>query len=82
MCAQREIRINGVAPGNIIFPGSTWEDKNKILPEMVRNMLEEKVPLRRLGTTNEVAQLVYFLLSDKAMFSTGSTYPIDGGQTV
>ena len=46
-----------------------------------KRMLEEKHTLDRLGTSEEVANLVLFLLSDKASFITGSYHLVDGGYT-
>ena len=75
------IRVNTVAPGNILADGGTWDKKMKENPEAVRYMLENKVPLQRFGTPQEVADLILFLSSEKAAFITGSCVVIDGGQT-
>ena len=45
-------------------------------------MLNEKVPLKRFGFAEEVANLVLFLSSEKASFITGSCVVVDGGQTI
>jgi 3-oxoacyl-[acyl-carrier protein] reductase len=79
--AESEIRINGIAPGNIMFPGSTWEEKFVASEATVKSMLDEKVPMRRFGTTKDVGLLVAYLMSSDASFITGSVYTIDGGQT-
>lgn len=78
--AQNGIRINAIAPGNIIFKGSVWEKKLRKNPTSVKKMLKD-VPLLRLGKPKEVADLVTFLASPLASFITGSIYVIDGGQT-
>lgn len=77
---RRDIRIFGVAPGNILFPGSVWEQKSAEAPDQVASMLERDVPLQRLGTADEVARMVVFLASPQAGFVTGSVHVIDGGQ--
>ena len=75
------IRVNAVAPGNIYFKDGTWDLKNSENPELVSEMLENNVPLKRFGKPEEVADLVLFLSSEKAEFITGACITIDGGQT-
>lgn len=75
------IRVNVVAPGNIFFPGGTWDMKMKEDAAKVNSMLNDKVPLRRLGKPEEVADLILFLSSTRASFITGACFVIDGGQT-
>lgn len=74
-------RINLVAPGNILFPGSTWENKLNDKKDETLAYISREVPLKRFGKPEEVADLVAFLSSEKAAFITGSTIVIDGGQT-
>ena len=76
-----EIRVNVVVPGNIFFKNGTWDKKIKANPDFVENLLKNNVPLKRFGTPEEVAELVYFINSEKASFITGSCIVIDGGQT-
>jgi 3-oxoacyl-[acyl-carrier protein] reductase len=79
--ADQKIRVNVVAPGNILFPGGSWDKRFRELPEQTRQMLESQVPMRRFGDPAEIASLVAFLCSDRAAFITGSCYLADGGQT-
>ncbi len=79
--SDNNIRINAISPGNIIFDGSTWEDKLKKNSNAVQNMLLENVPLKRLGDASEVANLALYLSSDLSSFITGAVWTIDGGQT-
>jgi NAD(P)-dependent dehydrogenase (short-subunit alcohol dehydrogenase family) len=72
--AREGVRVVGVAPGKIdtelVAPILAWTEKH----EMPLN------PLRRIGTDTEVADLVAFLVSDRAGYITGITVPIDGGE--
>jgi 3-oxoacyl-[acyl-carrier protein] reductase len=74
------VRINAVAPGNILFEGSVWERKLATDPGAVAAMLQSDVPVGRLGTPHEVAGLVAYLVSDRAGFATGQIWTLDGGQ--
>lgn len=73
--AAQGVRVNSVHPGYIDTP------LLKDLPKEAFDALVGKHPIGRLGTAEEVANLVLFLLSDKASFITGSQHVIDGGYT-
>jgi 3-oxoacyl-[acyl-carrier protein] reductase len=77
-----EVRVNIIAPGNIFFEGGTWGEKMRNDPERIRLMLDEKVPLKRFGTPEEVCDLALYLSSFRAGFITGGCFVIDGGQTI
>lgn len=75
------VRVNIVAPGNIMFAGGTWERRTTEDPTGVARMLEADVPLRRFGTVEEVSGVVAFVASRRAGFLTGACVVVDGGQT-
>jgi len=74
------IRVNAVAPGNILFEGGTWARKIAENKAAVDDMLTRDVPLRRLGRVEEIADVVAFLASPRAAFVTGTVIVADGGQ--
>ncbi|MGB8490370.1 MAG: glucose 1-dehydrogenase [Bacteroidales bacterium] len=74
--ADKNVRINAVGPGYIMTPLLTNTLDNSAL-----NALAGLHPMGRLGTSDEVAELVLWLSSSKASFVTGSYYTIDGGYT-
>ncbi len=85
-CLSREVgrygvRVNLVAPGNILFPGGSWERKRSEEPGNVEKYVVSEVPLQRFGRPEEIADLVVFLSSDRASFLTGACVVADGGQT-
>lgn len=75
------IRINGVAPGNVLFPGSVWDLKMRSSPQMTTKIIETEVPMSNFAAAEDIAEIVLWLASDKAKFVNGSIYTVDGGQT-
>ena len=69
------IRVNAVCPGFIMTPMQEAE----YTPEMQRAFYE-KLPLKELGSPNDVASLFAFLASDEASWITGQYFVIDGGE--
>ena len=79
--AHEGIRAVSISPGTIDTPlvrisADTFEGRD---PEELKAEWAAAHPMDRLGTAEEVAQLVLFLVSDRARFITGSDIPIDGG---
>lgn len=67
------VRVNAVSPGEI---------ETSILSPGTDDIVERQIPMRRMGQPREVAELLFFLCSDKARYITGSEMFIDGGQHV
>lgn len=78
---ERGVRINAIAPGNLLFEGSVWEKNLRENPAAVENMLREQVALHRLGTAEEIADFALFLASPRSAFATGAVFVVDGGQS-
>jgi len=80
--APRKIRVNAVNPGPVATPifaktGMPEEQINEFAAA-----IQNRVPLKRFGQPNDIANLVAFLASDDASFITGGEYNIDGGMNV
>lgn len=75
------IRVNTVAPGNILFPGGSWQRKLDIDREKISAFIASEVPLARFGDPEEIGAAVAFLASRQAAFVTGACLVADGGQT-
>jgi NAD(P)-dependent dehydrogenase (short-subunit alcohol dehydrogenase family) len=74
----RGIRVNAVSPGPTDTPvvGKVWPDKD--VAAQAIGQMTEAVPMKRFGTSEEVAKAVLFLAFD-ATFTTGAEFPVDGG---
>ena len=74
--ASRNIRANAVAPGFI------KTDMTEVLSDSVKENINSQIPLKRMGTAEEVANLVYFLSSDQSSYITGQVINVDGGMVM
>lgn len=77
--APNRIRVNVVAPGSIQFPGGKWEETKEHARPFYDSMLST-IPWDRMGTPEEVADVVVFLASPRASWITGACIVVDGGQ--
>lgn len=78
--AAKGIRVNAVNPGVVV---TQLHKRGGMDDDSYQNFVEhskETHPLGRVGTPEEVAELIYYLASDKASWITGATYEIDGGR--
>lgn len=75
--APQQIRVNAIAPGATATPINDWSDE----PEKKRT-IESHIPMKRVGTSEEMAGVALFLVSDDASYITGQTLFVDGGLTL
>ena len=71
--AKRNINVNVVSPG---FISTKMTDK---LEESQKNNILDKIPMKKFGIPDDVANLVYFLSSDKSSYITGQNFHVNGG---
>jgi len=71
--AQRNININLIAPGFIESPMTSKLNENQ------KKTIMDKIPMKKFGSPNDVANLALFLASDYASYITGQTYHVNGG---
>jgi NAD(P)-dependent dehydrogenase (short-subunit alcohol dehydrogenase family) len=75
--APHRIRVNAVAPGPVRTEGT---DRQLWVSEELVHRIEREIPLRRFGTTDEIADAVSFLAGPHASYITGQVLAVDGGQ--
>ena len=74
--ASRNIRANAVAPGFI------ETDMTNVLKNDIKENIGNQIPLKRMGTAREVAEVIYFLGTEKSSYITGQVINIDGGMVM
>jgi 3-oxoacyl-[acyl-carrier protein] reductase len=66
---------------NAVAPGFITTDMTDALPEKIKTEVKERVPVRRLGTPEDIADLVCYLSGPGAGYLTGQVIAVDGGMT-
>ena len=74
--ASRNIRANAIAPGFI------YTDMTSILSDEVKDSINVQIPMKRMGTTQEIANVAYFLGCEESSYITGQVINIDGGMVM
>jgi 3-oxoacyl-[acyl-carrier protein] reductase len=79
--ARDNIRVNSVAPGSILFPGGSWDRRQKEDPAGIADFVLRELPFGRFGRPEEVGAVVAFLASARASWISGASVPVDGCQS-
>ena len=74
--AARNILVNAIAPGFI------ETDMTGVLKEEIKNEIAKNIPMKRMGSAQEVAKVVKFLTSDDSSYITGQVINVDGGMVM
>jgi 3-oxoacyl-[acyl-carrier protein] reductase len=77
------VRVNAIAPGNVLFDGGSWAGKleNAEKRPVIEAYIRQEVALQRFASPQEIADVIVYMTSEKASFMSGSTVVVDGGQT-
>jgi 3-oxoacyl-[acyl-carrier protein] reductase len=75
------VRVLSVAPGSTLFPGGSWERRTREDPNGMAAFIERELPFGRLGTVDEIADVVAFMVSPRASWVVGTCITVDGGQS-
>lgn len=79
--ARDNIRVNSIAPGSILFPGGSWDRRQKDDPSGIADFVLRELPFGRFGRAEEVGAAVAFLVSPRASWISGACLPVDGCQS-
>jgi len=74
------ITFNSVAPGAIMISDTGWEKTLKDNPKDIEKFINQELPLGRLGSPEEIGDVVAFICSEQASLLNGASIPVDGGQ--
>ncbi|MCU0698182.1 MAG: SDR family oxidoreductase [Myxococcaceae bacterium] len=78
--APQRIRVNTVSPGSILWEGGSWHRRATTMPDVIARFVEREFPWGRMGTLDEVANVITFLCSPRASWVNGADVVVDGAQ--
>jgi 3-oxoacyl-[acyl-carrier protein] reductase len=79
--ARDNIRVSSIAPGSILFPGGSWDRRQRDDPDGIADFVRRELPFGRFGRPEEVGAVVAFLASPRASWISGASVPVDGCQS-
>jgi 3-oxoacyl-[acyl-carrier protein] reductase len=79
--ARDNIRVSSIAPGSILFPGGSWDRRQRDDPDGIADFVRHELPFGRFGRPEEVGAVVAFLASPRASWISGASVPVDGCQS-
>jgi 3-oxoacyl-[acyl-carrier protein] reductase len=79
--AADNIRVVGVAPGSILFPGGSWHRRQEADPIGIAEFIKRDLPFGRFGRADEVGDVVAFVASPRASWISGASIVVDGCQS-
>jgi len=79
--AGDNVRVNSVAPGSILFPGGSWDRRQREDPAGIAEFVRRELPFGRFGRPEEVGAVVAFLVSPRSSWISGASVTVDGCQS-
>jgi len=78
--AASGVIVTGILPGSFYAPGNSWSQLEAKKPELVKQIVESRLPRKRIADAKELIPLLSLLASDEASMMSGSCVPIDAGE--
>ncbi len=78
--APQRVRINAVSPGSILWEGGSWHKRSLAMPDVIGEFIKREFPWGRMGTLDEIADVITFVASPRARWINGANVIVDGAQ--
>ncbi len=78
--APQRIRVNTVSPGSILWEGGSWHKRASAMPGIIDDFVAREFPWGRMGTLDEIANVITFVASPRASWVNGANVVVDGAQ--